>query len=283
MKFKCSFQKGSMMMKYTSLNMVGYLAVVAIVGIASLANAAPTESDQHESKGYRFERFFNYYMIDYLDGDQAHTLGLETLAEFELGSLEVDHRVYLEVADYPVEIAGKPNNPFPEIGEATGIGLRQDYLFDCELSPVCSPAYLEKHGAINSPAELASHALLQVYPSAEDWYVWLQANGAGQVNPDRGQQLESYDVALTSAAQGMGVALGQQPYIARDLATGSLVELVPQLRVRNPLQWHLTCRREHGELPKLRAFREWLLEEIRRDDTLSVSNQEQPSPSLASG
>ena len=169
------------------------------------------------------------------------------------------------------------------IGEATGIGLRQDYLFDCELSPVCSPAYLEKHGAINSPAELASHALLQVYPSAEDWYVWLQANGAGQVNPDRGQQLESYDVALTSAAQGMGVALGQQPYIARDLATGSLVELFPQLRVRNPLQWHLTCRREHGELPKLRAFREWLLEEIRRDDTLSVSNQEQPSPSLASG
>lgn len=108
-------------MKFKLLKTLGYLIVVATLGIASLTNAETIEPGQHESKGYRFDRFFNYYMMDYLKGDEAHTLGLESLAEFELGGFEVDHRLYLEVADYPVEIAGKPGNPFPETGEATGI------------------------------------------------------------------------------------------------------------------------------------------------------------------
>lgn len=65
------------------------LVVVATLGIAALARAETTESGEHESKGYRIARFFNYYLMDYLDGDESHTLGLETLGEFELGALRL--------------------------------------------------------------------------------------------------------------------------------------------------------------------------------------------------
>ena len=65
------------------------LVVVATLGIAALARTETTESGEHESKGYRIARFFNYYLMDYLDGDESHTLGLETLGEFELGALRL--------------------------------------------------------------------------------------------------------------------------------------------------------------------------------------------------
>jgi LysR family glycine cleavage system transcriptional activator len=154
------------------------------------------------------------------------------------------------------------------IGHATSSSLHHDYLFDCELSPVCSPDYLERKGPINTPSDLAKHSILQVYPSSEDWHVWLEANNAGSINPDTGQQLESYDVALTSAAQGMGIALGQQPYIAKDLQSGSLIELFPDRRIHNPKRWHLVYRTEKRDQPKAALFREWLLAEVKKDETL---------------
>ena len=64
------------------------------------------------------------------------------------------------------------------IGQPGETRLHYDHLFDCYLSPVCSPAYLERHGAITLPGDLSTHMLLQVYPSARDWQVWLDANQA---------------------------------------------------------------------------------------------------------
>ena len=113
--------KKRMMMKKNLLKISICFAMVAVLAIASPTSAEMTESVEHESKWFRFDRFMNYYMMDYLDGDEAHTIGLETLMVYEFWGLEVDHRIYLEVADYPVEIPGKPGNPFPEPGSATGI------------------------------------------------------------------------------------------------------------------------------------------------------------------
>ncbi len=96
---------------------------------------------------------------------------------------------------------GKPDNP----------ALHYDYLFDAEMYPVCSPEYLDKLGPEFTPMDLQARQLLQVYPSAEDWPAWLEAMQVGLLNTDQGLQLESYDVAFSSAVQGMGIALGQQP------------------------------------------------------------------------
>lgn len=109
------------MTKNKLLRTLGYTAVVFALGIASLTHAETAESDDHELKRYRFDRIYNYFMLDYLDGEESFTLGLETLGKFEVGRFEVDHRLYLEVADYPLEIEGKPGNPFPVAGAATGI------------------------------------------------------------------------------------------------------------------------------------------------------------------
>lgn len=154
------------------------------------------------------------------------------------------------------------------IGKPTEPTLRYDYLFDVELFPVCSPDFLLRFGEPVTPERLHEAQLLQVYPSPNDWRVWLEGQGLHTLDPDQGANLESYEVALGSAAQGLGVALGQQPYVARDLATGTLVEMFPDRRVRNPNRWYLAAPVDRAESPKVAFFREWLLSEVAQDSQL---------------
>ncbi|MFT6407312.1 MAG: LysR family glycine cleavage system transcriptional activator [Arenicella sp.] len=156
------------------------------------------------------------------------------------------------------------------IGQANNPSLHYDHLFDSELFPVCSPAYLRKNGPIKLPRNLAQHSLLQVYPSADDWPNWLAAQPdiLLKLNPHMQLHMESYNDAFDSAIQGLGIALGQQPFLGRELADGSLVELFPGQRVKNPNRWYLACRIEHQQSPKIEAFRQWILSEIAQDSQI---------------
>lgn len=157
------------------------------------------------------------------------------------------------------------------VGQPTDSELHYDYLFDCELFPVCSPSFLEKYGPINTPEDLADHPILQVYPSSGDWLVWLEGNEVHGVSPNSGLQLESYDVALSSATQGIGVALAQQPYLSDEIEKGELIEIFPTLRLRNINRWYLACRREKRDAQKLEALYSWLKSEIHSDPNLIQS------------
>lgn len=154
------------------------------------------------------------------------------------------------------------------IGQPANPEVQYDYLFSCELFPVCSPAWLATHGEPPGPAALRAPDLLQVYPSERDWWTWLDAQGVQGVSPAAGPQFDSYELALTAAVQGIGIALGQQPYVQEDLAAGRLIELFPGRRVPNPNRWYLGCRRERAATPRIAALRAWLLEEIAADTGL---------------
>ena len=73
---------------------------------------------------YHFNRQATYFYVDFLGGDEAETLGIETDAAFGFGNIHGRNIFYLEVADYPRIIPGKTTNPEPEQGaleDATGI------------------------------------------------------------------------------------------------------------------------------------------------------------------
>lgn len=154
------------------------------------------------------------------------------------------------------------------IGSADRKELYYEHLFSGELFPVCSPGFLEKHALIKSPQDLIGKRLLQVYPSAHDWPVWLSENEVDGIDLDLCPQFDSYDLALNSALQGMGIALGQQPYVRRDLDSGMLVEVFPNHRVQNPDKWYFVCRKGSEGHAKIRAFHNWLQQEIENDAAL---------------
>ncbi|MEE4109994.1 MAG: LysR substrate-binding domain-containing protein [Halieaceae bacterium] len=156
--------------------------------------------------------------------------------------------------------------------------LAAEELFRARMRPVCSPGFLEREGPITRPADLIGKPLLQVYPSQEDWPNWFAGMGMGTEALVDALQLESYEVAINSAVSGMGIMLGQEPYLAKSLAAGTLVEALPDACVDNPNPWFLVARPERWDSGKLRAFRRWLREEISADDTLP-SRREDPQKS----
>jgi LysR family glycine cleavage system transcriptional activator len=141
-------------------------------------------------------------------------------------------------------------------------------LFKAYLRPVCSPSYLARVGPITEPSHLMGKQLLHVYPSPDDWPNWFSQVGMSRTGLAGSLQLESYEVAINSAEQGLGIMIGQEPYIDQALASGSLVELLQDFRVENPNQWYLVARRERWKQPKVEALRDWLIEEIRTDPSL---------------
>jgi len=160
------------------------------------------------------------------------------------------------------------------IDDGSRSNLQYDYLFSSRIFPVCSPSMLEDGEPFDSPGELAAHTLLQVYPSEKDWWTWLEKNGVEGVDPDSGLQFDSYDMALNSAMQGHGIALGMEPFVIHDLDAGLLVEPLPERRVFARGNWYLACRKEKANADKIAKFRAWLLEEVRKDPATPVGREQ---------
>lgn len=154
------------------------------------------------------------------------------------------------------------------IGNRTGAGLRYDFLFSSRVFPVCSPATLAEYRLRDDPARLREAPLLQVYPSRMDWWSWLNAHGVEGVNPDAGQQFDSYELAMNAAMQGIGVALGMEPFVVRDLQAEILVEPFPGRRTYTAGDWYLVCREDKAKRPDIAAFRRWLLEQSASDPSM---------------
>lgn len=151
------------------------------------------------------------------------------------------------------------------IGKATHEELSYTPLFGVEVYPVCSPRLKAGNQAIETPADLVNQTILQVLPSQRDWVFWLEHWEIGNVDPDAGLIFDSYDHSLSAAREGVGVALGMQPYVAKDLRAGVLVEALPAMRVRLDNGWFFVTRKERVKEPKIAAFRTWLLQEVASD------------------
>ncbi len=151
------------------------------------------------------------------------------------------------------------------IGNRTAAGLRYDYLFSSRVFPVCSPATLAEYRLRDDPARLREAPLLQVYPSRVDWWTWLNANGVEGVNPEGGQQFDSYELAMNAAMQGIGVALGMEPFVVRDLRSESLVEPFVGRRTYTAGDWYFVCREDKKTRTDITAFREWIVQQSADD------------------
>lgn len=159
------------------------------------------------------------------------------------------------------------------IGNKTATGLHYTYLFSCEVFPVCSPNLLKGLEKLESPNQLNDYTLLQVYPSDRDWYIWLDEVSCNTVDPETGLQFDSYDHAISTALQGMGIALGMQPYVCKELASGMLIEPFPSMRVKHHSEWYFVYRQEKQEQKKIQLFEKWLIEQIEADEELAISRE----------
>ncbi len=150
-------------------------------------------------------------------------------------------------------------------GDGDFPGLSKTLLFKEDVFPVCSPDLLRGEAPLLTPENLASHTLLHLewspaYPSWPTWADWLKAAGAKSVEAGHGVWFNNMALSIRAAAQGQGVALSSFAIAADELAAGRLVAPFPT-SVRTPFGYYFLCRPEEAERPRIKALRDFLVEE----------------------
>lgn len=59
--------------------------------------------------------------------------------------------------------------------------------------------------------------------------LWLQAEGAYSIRGSRNQVFDTQDFAMTAAASGFGVTMGDLTFAKDDLASGALLQPFPKV------------------------------------------------------
>ncbi|GAB5468516.1 MAG: transcriptional regulator GcvA [Rhodospirillales bacterium] len=177
-----------------------------------------------------------------------------------------DIEIRIDGTDRRVDLARGDADVALRYGPGGYKGVRVDRLFSQLNTPVCSPALLSRETPLREPADLRHHTLLHIdWKEAEaSWRMWLLAAGLDDVDPTRGPWFTLESMAVQAALDGQGVALVGDILVADDLAAGRLVRPFDS-SFSKPLSFshYLLSAKDGGELPKVAAFRDWLLEEAR--------------------
>ena len=139
--------------------------------------------------------------------------------------------------------------------------VQSHLLFDTRIVPLCSP---QLAASLHSLADLQPRMLLRSRYLPHEWRTWLDLAGLPQLDPRGGPVFDSTLLSVEAARAGLGVALGQLPFVTGELARGELV--VPfDTVLRQDTAWHLTYPSAARRVPKIVAFRDWILEQVHRD------------------
>jgi len=139
-------------------------------------------------------------------------------------------------------------------------GLYAERLMTEVIVPVAAPALA---ATIKRPADLLSCTLLhddshEWDPAFPDWDTWLASLGVEVATPLRIRHYGDINLVIQAAASGLGVALAWHSLVAEELRGGRLVRLLDRALPTNH-GYHLVAPPKRLQLPKVTAFRDWLL------------------------
>ncbi|MEX6502573.1 LysR substrate-binding domain-containing protein [Pseudomonas zhanjiangensis] len=141
--------------------------------------------------------------------------------------------------------------------DASGYFVRP--LPTLEFFPVCSPG-LFNQGGFKQPRDLVRQCLLHDDQDGKTWMAWLTSH-AGDVQASRQLYFAHAGLALEAAAQGQGVAIGDNLTATEDLASGRLVR--PFAASVTALgQYALVCERIRLDKPAVVQFMNWLSDQL---------------------
>jgi LysR family glycine cleavage system transcriptional activator len=166
--------------------------------------------------------------------------------------------VQLTTSTDPVDFSREDIDIAIRAGEGTWPGMRTDFLVEGKLIPVCAP---ELAARLSDEPDLLTVPLIHSMAYPDDWRAWFAAIGRSELLHERNLFFESSSLAYQAAIQGLGVAIAQPILVEDDLGRGALC--APFAHIVPAGRDYYIARRETARDPrKVRAFRNWLLEEV---------------------
>src|SRR5579859_30608 len=205
------------------------------------------------------------------DGDRVLTVStlasfaakwlLPRLSSFQQAHPEIDVRITSSTS--LVDFRRDDVDAAIRYGRGHWSGLRADWLTADELFPVCSPALLNGDKPLQCPKDLAHHTLLHTSGGYDDdWRLWLTAAELpSDISKQPGLSFDLILMTVQAAIDGLGVALCPTTYVQDDIAKGRHM-VTYKIALPADAGFYLVSPQARAELPKLSAFRRWLLASV---------------------
>jgi len=168
----------------------------------------------------------------------------------------------LQVAIPMLDVKAEEADIEVRYGPGPYAGVEQVRILGDEVSPVCSPDYLNEFGPFGNFETVESVARARLIRSPlEPWNTWFRAFGIALPEPRGGAQFNDVGLMLDAAAAGFGVSL-MRLQLGRDwLDNGRLVRLSPR-SVPSPNHHHLCWKAGTLERWECAAFVDWLRQSL---------------------
>ena len=149
--------------------------------------------------------------------------------------------------------------------------LVSTHLMSLQVIPVCSPAYLRQHQILQSPADLNHQTLLHYdnksdEPTWPDWNMWLTTMGYPETSTRSGIYFAQPEMIIQAAIEGQGIALVATIFAEKDISEGRLVQPFG-MTMPIDFSYYLVTTNSRTNLPRVIAFRQWLLQQISAPDS----------------
>ena len=153
-------------------------------------------------------------------------------------------------------------------------GLEKHLLVHSDYTPMASPGFIaESERTLGRKIEPKDLLDLNLITPEDDW--WVQWFADSNLTTDgtakrRGVRLDNQANEGHAAMAGLGIALLTPFFWQNDIAEGRLVMLFPELLSTRGWSYWLVYPPERHMVPKIKRFREWLLDEVARSRAMGT-------------
>jgi len=181
-----------------------------------------------------------------------------------LGAFQIAHpalAVRLDTSSRLTDFAREDVDIAIRSGGGKWPGLEAHKLLDADFTPMLSPKLAASIGGVKDPADLLRLPILD--PGDIWWAQWFEAAGVRSHDLARrpGSSMGAQAYEANAAMAGHGVAILTRALFKAEIADGRLVQPFDLVGDDGHAYWlvYPTARRN---VPKIRAFRDWILAEI---------------------
>jgi len=190
--------------------------------------------------------------------------------QFVMPRLELFRTAYpeieltLQVSIPLVNLTAEPADLELRYGRGGYTDVEHRLVLEDEITPACSPGYLNEAGAMGGFDRVAEIDQARLIRSPlEPWTTWFAACGLDLPEPAHGAQFNDVGLAYDAAASGFGVVLLKLKLGAAWLDSGRLVRLSSRT-VASAYRHYICWQPGALERWECAAFADWLTESLAR-------------------
>ncbi len=174
-------------------------------------------------------------------------------------------QVQLRLSDRRIDMLDDRLDVAFVLGDLPDSNFKQRKIADCPRALAATPAYLAKHGTPQVPEDLlkSHNCLLLRFPRSPEYFWTLQTEtGPQKLNVEGRFDADAGDVLTEWALSGEGIINKPRFEIAEQLASGTLVEVLPDTP---PQPTPFACLYPHRKLqdPKVSLFVDHMIKALK--------------------